>query len=201
MFIFTIDQDLWTRKLMSCIMSCDHSLGRSERIYLNLFYCFMILFQCNSVIILSLIIFCLNCNQHVIDTRHFKILQYHVRLSTIYLYFYDPLQVINFNSLNMQICHIMSCHVIFLHWKIFLKIQGACYITLCYIIFLYWKIIQKINKITSWHITFLNCKIILKIQVTCHVTSCHINFLYWKIILNIKKSLHIISPFSIEKQF
>jgi hypothetical protein len=26
----------------------------------------------------------------------------------IYLYFYDPLQVINFNYLNMQICHITS---------------------------------------------------------------------------------------------
>jgi hypothetical protein len=33
----------------------------------------------------------------------------------IYLYFYDPLQVINFNFLNMQVCHIISCHVIFLH--------------------------------------------------------------------------------------
>jgi hypothetical protein len=27
----------------------------------------------------------------------------------IYLYFYDPLQVISFNSLDMQACHIISC--------------------------------------------------------------------------------------------
>jgi hypothetical protein len=51
-------------------------------IYLNLFYCFMILFQCNNVVILSLIIFRLNCNQHVIDTRYFKIPQHRTVLST-----------------------------------------------------------------------------------------------------------------------
>jgi hypothetical protein len=33
----------------------------------------------------------------------------------MYLYFYDPLQLINFNSLNMQVCHFISCHVIFPH--------------------------------------------------------------------------------------
>jgi hypothetical protein len=37
----------------------------AKRIYLNLFYYFMILFQCNNVVILSLIIFLLNYNQHV----------------------------------------------------------------------------------------------------------------------------------------
>jgi hypothetical protein len=50
----------------------------------------------------------------------------------IYLYFYDPLQIINFNYLNMQICHIISCHVIFSPLKIFLKIQGACHIIFLY---------------------------------------------------------------------
>jgi hypothetical protein len=42
----------------------------------------MILFQCNNVVILSLIIFFLNCNQHVIDTKHFEIPQHRTRLST-----------------------------------------------------------------------------------------------------------------------
>jgi hypothetical protein len=32
-----------------------------------------------------------------------------------YLYFYNTLQVINFNSLNIQVCHIILYHVIFLH--------------------------------------------------------------------------------------
>jgi hypothetical protein len=40
---------------MGRIMSCDYSLG--QKIYLNLFNYFMILFKCNSIIILSLIIF------------------------------------------------------------------------------------------------------------------------------------------------
>jgi hypothetical protein len=30
MFIFTIDQDLCARELMSRIVSCDHSLGRND---------------------------------------------------------------------------------------------------------------------------------------------------------------------------
>jgi hypothetical protein len=63
--------------------------------------------------------------------------------NTIYLYFYNPLQVIDFNFLNMQVCHIISCHVILFHWKIFLKIKRACHITLCHIIFLHWEIILK----------------------------------------------------------
>jgi hypothetical protein len=63
-------------------MSYDHSLGRKDILKFILFYCFMIIFQFNNVVILSLIIFCLNCNQHVIDTRHFEILQYHAGLST-----------------------------------------------------------------------------------------------------------------------
>jgi hypothetical protein len=53
----------------------------AEMIYLNLFYYFMILFQCNNVVILSLIIFCLNYNQHIIDTRYFEILQHCTGLS------------------------------------------------------------------------------------------------------------------------
>jgi hypothetical protein len=42
----------------------------------------MIIFQCNNIIILNLIIFYLNYNQHVIDIRYLKILKYHMRLST-----------------------------------------------------------------------------------------------------------------------
>jgi hypothetical protein len=83
MFIFTIDQDLWAHELMSRIMRCDQSLG--AKVYLNLFYCFMILFQYNNIVILSLIIFCLNCNQHVIDTIYFEIPQHCMGLSTSFL--------------------------------------------------------------------------------------------------------------------
>jgi hypothetical protein len=43
-----------------------------KRIYLNLIYWFMILFQCNNVFILSLIFFCLNCNQRVNSLRYNK---------------------------------------------------------------------------------------------------------------------------------
>jgi hypothetical protein len=68
---------------------------RAEKIYFNLFYCFMILFWSNNIVILSLIIFCLNCNQHVIDTRHSKIPQHDAGLST--------------SSLYMQVCHIIRC--------------------------------------------------------------------------------------------
>jgi hypothetical protein len=42
----------------------------------------MILFQYNNVVILSLIIFYLNHNQHVIVIRYFKISQYRAGLST-----------------------------------------------------------------------------------------------------------------------
>jgi hypothetical protein len=42
----------------------------AERIYLRLFYCVMILFEYNNVVILSLIIFCLNSNQHVNSYRY-----------------------------------------------------------------------------------------------------------------------------------
>jgi hypothetical protein len=44
-------------------MSCDHSIPK--RICLNLFYYFMILFECNNVVILNLIIFGINYNQYV----------------------------------------------------------------------------------------------------------------------------------------
>jgi hypothetical protein len=66
-------------------MNRDHFLD--QKIYLNLFYCFMILFQYNNIVILSLNIFCLNYNQHVIDTIYFKIQQHHVKLSTTINYF------------------------------------------------------------------------------------------------------------------
>jgi hypothetical protein len=46
----------------------------------------------------------------------------YVARNIIYLYFYDLLQVINFNSFNMQVCHIISCYVIFFYLKIFLEI-------------------------------------------------------------------------------
>jgi hypothetical protein len=92
----------------------------------------------------------------------------------IYLYCYDPLQVINFYSLNMQVCYIILCHIIFLHWKIFLKIQTACHITLCHVIFLHWKIILKIQ--VACQITFLYWKIILKIQEN-HFMPHHISLL------------------------
>jgi hypothetical protein len=42
MFIFAIDQDLWARELMSCIMGCDHSKGWMD--IHKFVYCFMILF-------------------------------------------------------------------------------------------------------------------------------------------------------------
>jgi hypothetical protein len=39
MFIFTINQDLWARELMSLIMSFDHSLGRNDILkFILLFY-------------------------------------------------------------------------------------------------------------------------------------------------------------------
>jgi hypothetical protein len=80
-------------------------------------------------------------------------------------------RVINFNSLNKQVYHIILCHLSPL--KLFLKIQGVYHI-----IFLDWKIILKIKK--SRHATspFSIEKIILKIQIPCHITSCHITFLY-----------------------
>jgi hypothetical protein len=39
---FIIDQELWTRKLINCIMDCDHFLDQKEVI--KFVYCFMILF-------------------------------------------------------------------------------------------------------------------------------------------------------------
>jgi hypothetical protein len=83
MFIFTIDQYLWAREPMSRTMRCDHSLGQND--ILKFILLFMIMFQCNNVVISSLIIFCLNCNQHVIDIRYFEISQHHVGLSTSYI--------------------------------------------------------------------------------------------------------------------
>jgi hypothetical protein len=40
-------------------MSCDHSFGQNDILKI-------ILFEFNNIVILSLIIFCLNCNQHSI---------------------------------------------------------------------------------------------------------------------------------------
>jgi hypothetical protein len=68
---------------MSRTMRCGHSLGQND--ILKFILLFMILFQCNNVVISSLIIFCLNCNQHVIDIRYFEISQHHVGLSTSYI--------------------------------------------------------------------------------------------------------------------
>jgi hypothetical protein len=65
---------------MSRIISCDHSLGQKDILKFILF--FMIIFQCNIIIILSFIIFYMNYNEHIIDIRYFKIPQHYVRLST-----------------------------------------------------------------------------------------------------------------------
>jgi hypothetical protein len=32
MFIFTINQDLWTHELMDHIIGCEHSLGRKDMV-------------------------------------------------------------------------------------------------------------------------------------------------------------------------
>jgi hypothetical protein len=53
---------------MSRIMSCDHSLSRND--ILKFIYCFMVLFLCNNIVILSLIIFYLNCNHHANSLRY-----------------------------------------------------------------------------------------------------------------------------------
>jgi hypothetical protein len=77
MFIFTIDQELYTHELMDRIMGCNHSVGQKD--ILKFVYCFMILFlivyifkyflllvhyvvikEYNNIVILSLIIFYLN---------------------------------------------------------------------------------------------------------------------------------------------
>jgi hypothetical protein len=42
MFIFIIDQELWTRKLMYRIIGCDHSLNRKD--ILKFVYYFTIIF-------------------------------------------------------------------------------------------------------------------------------------------------------------
>jgi hypothetical protein len=77
----------------------------------------------------------------------------------VYLYFYDPLQVINFNSLNMQVCHIISCHVIFFslkniyifmtHYKSLISILSTCkYVTSSYVMssFFIEKYVWKFKK-------------------------------------------------------
>jgi hypothetical protein len=46
MFIFTTDQKLCTRELMSHIMNCDHSLGLKEYLnQLNLLYIYISLYS------------------------------------------------------------------------------------------------------------------------------------------------------------
>jgi hypothetical protein len=42
MFIFTTDQELWTRELMICIMGYKYSLGHKDAV--KFVYFFMILF-------------------------------------------------------------------------------------------------------------------------------------------------------------
>jgi hypothetical protein len=45
MFIFTTDQELWARELMSCIMGCDHSLSLKEFLnQFNLLYIYICLY-------------------------------------------------------------------------------------------------------------------------------------------------------------
>jgi hypothetical protein len=101
----------------------------------------------------------------------------------IYLYFYDPLQFINFNSLNMQVWHIISCHVIFLYWKIFLKIKVAWHI-----IFLHWKIIQKIqeNHLMPCHLSSLKNNSENSNSMPHHLMIHHLSLL--KMILKIQEN-------------
>jgi hypothetical protein len=55
----------------------------------------------------TIFIFLLNCLLLFLQQR----VGYHL----VYLYFYDPQQVINFNSLKMHVCRIISSIIIFLH--------------------------------------------------------------------------------------
>jgi hypothetical protein len=110
-----------------------------------------------------------------------------------------PLQLINFNSFNMQVSDIISCHVIFLHWKIFLKIQEACHISLCHVIFLNWKIILKIqeNHLMLHHLSPLKNNTENSSSMSHHLMPCHLSLLKNNS-KNSRKSTHATSPFSIK---
>jgi hypothetical protein len=168
-FIFAIEQELWACEIMDRIMGYNHFLDWKDII--KFIYCFMILFL--TVYIFKYFLLLVPFSNHgsaIMFSFNFDYLFAWIRINMwiyiyiyiyikdilkshsiergyqwVYLYFYDPLQVINFNSLNIQVYNIILCHVIFLHWKIFLKIQVACHITLCHIIFLNWKTILKIQ--------------------------------------------------------
>jgi hypothetical protein len=109
MLIFATDQELSARELMSCIMCCDHSLGRND--ILKFIYCFMILFLTvyifkhflllvsfshqRSAIIFSfefLLSFgWIRINIWIyINIRYFKISQHRVELPTSDWYVYAP---------------------------------------------------------------------------------------------------------------
>jgi hypothetical protein len=68
MFIFTTYQELWAHEVMSHIMSCDYSLCPKD--ILKFILLFHNIFECNNFVILSLIIFYLNWNQHVNSHRY-----------------------------------------------------------------------------------------------------------------------------------
>jgi hypothetical protein len=75
------------------------------------------------------------------------------------------------------------CHIIFLHWKLFLKIQGACHIALCQVIFLQWKIILTIQENHLMPCHLFSLKIIMKISLLKNNSK------------NSTKSPHSTSPF------
>jgi hypothetical protein len=71
----------------------------------------------------------------------------------IYLYFYNPLQVINFNSINIK--YATPSHVIS-----FFSLEKYFYVPLCHIIFLHWKIVYS-------YISMYHYKSLILILSTC----------------------------------
>jgi hypothetical protein len=74
---------------------------------------------------------------------------------------------------------VATSKVIFLHWKIFLKIQVARHITLCHVIFLQWKIILKIkeNHSMSYHLSPLKNNYENSSSIPHHLMPCHLSLL------------------------
>jgi hypothetical protein len=76
--------------------------------------------------------------------------------------------------------------------NIILKIQVACHIVSCHVTFLYWKIIQKIQKKSphaTYHLSLLKNNSKNLSSMPHHLMPCHI--FYWKIILKIQEN-HLI---------
>jgi hypothetical protein len=104
MFIFAIDQELWSRELIECIISCDHSLCQKD--ILKSVYCFTIIFftvyifkhfllfvpfshQESAIMFLSLFWFFyawIGINMWIyINIRYFEITQHRTKLSTSHI--------------------------------------------------------------------------------------------------------------------